>query len=689
MKEENFKPAVSPALNISPHNSQLWIFQHKELLATAGTKRKWEQNKLINKLNHINFIDGYIFTLFHHKETGEYVLVKAYPQPCTKDELICRLNFQDNLIDLTKYIFDCLMIDDGLTTILAQVQLVSMKDDTLKLKLPNECQIEIKRKTKRFLCQDITCEVIQDGSNVHGTLIDFTPNSLGIKLTGNGNMQFDKNNEVSINLYQNGTKLFSGLCQCIRNGMDSPDGRVVFKPLNTQMVLFPKRKMRNPRQQIAPSFAIRFKHPFFHENVERDIFEISTSGFSVRDNMEEETLLPGMIIPHATIVYTRILKMDCSAQVVYRREDPENNMVQCGLAITDMDVQSYSHFNHILGVHLDGNARVSTDVDMNALWEFFFDTGFIYGEKYEHLQPYRDTFKETYRKLYQDNPDITQHFIYEKNGTIYGHMSMVHAYNPSWLIHHFAARPMDDKIAGLMVLRQITHYINGSYRLVSGGMDYIMAYYQPVNEAMRAIFGGFVDYLGNPKGSSLDLFSYLYFHKSSFNPALPSDWILRECIPSDFVKLTNFYEEYSGGLLLDALDLDSPMKSLKESFVKAGFKRNCETFCLCFKEEQAAFFIVNQSDMGLNLCDLLNSIKIIIANNEGLKWDIIAAAINKLSSFYKEDNITLLVYPSDYLRGQGISDNKNYQLFILKNDPYLENYTEYMERKFRMRYRTK
>jgi hypothetical protein len=689
LKEEKFKSALSTALNISPNNYQIWTFQHKELLTAIGNERPWDQNKLVNKLNSINFIDGYVSLLLGHKKTSEYILLKAYPQPCIKDELICRLDLQDDLIDLTEYVFNYLMIDDGLIVILAPIQLVIVEGNTLKLNLPDESRAIKTRKTRRRYCQGITCEVIQDGFNTHGTLIDFTPSAFGIKLTGHENMKrFDEKIPALINLYQNSTKLFSGSCRCIRNGIKSHEGKVVFEPISTQMALFPKRKIRNPRQHITPSFAIIYKHPFFQKNIERDILEISTSGFSVRDNMEEETLLPGMIIPNMSIIYAGILKMDCSVQVVYHQQDRENNIAQCGLAIMDMDVQSYSRFNHILGVHLDNNASVSTEVDMESLWEFFFDTGFIYGEKYQHLQPYRSTFKETYRKLYQDNPDIAQHFIYKKNGRIYGHMSMVHAYNPSWVIHHFAARPMEGKIAGLIVFRQLMHYVNGFYRFSSGGMDYVIAYYRPENEIMTKIFGGVVDYLGNRKESSLDLFSYTHFPKESFKQQLPHNWVLRECTPDDFVKLTNFYENHSGGLLPDALDLNSSMKPLKESFLKTGFRRNCKTFCLCHKEEQVAFFILDQSDLGLNLSDLLNGIKIIIVNDEVLKWDIILAATNKLSFYYKEGYIPLLIYPSDYLSRQGLSANKNYQLWILKISPTSDRYHEYMKRKFRIRYRT-
>ena len=690
MKAAKFKPAVTPARNISPHDSQLWTFQHKELLSATGNGRPWDQKKLVNQLNHTNFIDSYVFILLHNRETDEHILIKAYPKPCIKDELLCRLDLQDIFFDPTKYSLDYLMIDDGLTAILAPVKLVNVEGNTLKLNLPDESRVIKTRKTRRYYCHDINCEVIQDDFNAQGTLVDFTPSAFGIELTGYKNMKgFDEKISGLINLYQNTTKLFSGSCRCIRNGIKSHEGKVVFEPISTQIALFPKRKMRNPRQHITPPFAIIYKHPFSQKNIERDILEISTSGFSVLDSIAEETLTAGMIIPNMSIVYAGILKMDCSVHVLYRHEDKNNNVVQCGLAITDMDVQSYSRFNHILGAHLDNNASVSTEVDMESLWEFFFDTGFIYGEKYQHLQPYCKTFKETYRKLYQDNPNIARHFVYKKNGLIYGHMSMVHAYRPSWLIHHFAARPMESKIAGLMVLRQIVHYINGFYRFSSGGMDYVMAYYQPENEAMNMIFGGFVEYLGNRQGSSLDLFSYMLLQKISFNHELPVEWLLRECCADDFRILKNFYEGHSGGLLLDAFGLDSPITPLRESFTKAGFKRNLQTFCLYLEDKLAAFFIVNKSDLGLNLSDLLNGITIFIVNDKRLKWDIILAAINKLSFYYKEGHIPLLIYPSNYLSGQGISADKNYQLWIVKNDPYVEQYAEYMASKFRMRYRIK
>ena len=84
---------------------------------------------------------------------------------------------------------------------------------------------------------------------------------------------------------------------------------------------FPKEKCAIPASILPLLLLISFKHPFFQKNIERDILEISTAGFSIIDNIEEEALLPGMIIPNISIIYAGIIKMDCSAQVLYRRED--------------------------------------------------------------------------------------------------------------------------------------------------------------------------------------------------------------------------------------------------------------------------------------------------------------------------------------------------------------------------------
>lgn len=662
---------VSPANSLqdsSPSNSTLWIFQHQELFHEDASDRPLELKKLINKLNYINFIDGPIFFLLSHHHTDEKIVVKAYPQPCAKDELVSRLDPSDvsALKDFKDYALNYLMIDEGLAAILAQVQMIDLEGNILKTSLPEGSSIKTLRKMKRFSCTEIGCRIIQGDFHAAGQLIDFSAGGLGIRLAGARSIRgFDETKPALLNINQDGKQIYSSLCQCVRNGMDSPDHKLVFAPLQNQISLFPKREIRTSRQQVGPSFSASFRHPFFKGYVERDIFDISPSGFSVKDTMEDDILLSGMFIPEVTIIYAGIVKMKCSTQVVYRQAEQKANIMKYGLAIADMDIESFTHLSQILGISNDSYARISTEVEMDALWEFFFDTGFIYGEKYENIQSYKDDFKELYRKLYQDNPDIARHILYKKNGKIYGHIAMVHAYEPCWLMHHFAARRMNNRLPGMAVLRHVIQYMQSYQRLRSSRMDYFMTYYRPKNDIIERIFGNFARHLNDRKKSSVDVFSYILFHKRQPPGVLPEGWVVRESTLRDIAKLKDYYESSSGGLLLSALGLELPSESLKNSFAKAGFIRDYQTFCLCYQGKHMAFFVLNRSDIKLNLSDLINGIKVLVLEPDTLSWAVLDAAIHCLGESYPETSIPLLIFPSYFLTRQNIATEKEYALWIM------------------------
>jgi len=682
----------SPANGLSPEPDAFLssrLFRNDDLLVMTDSEKKIPRSKLVNKLNHLNFVDRSLSIIFFDKHRNQNIVLDAFPQPCLGKELTCHLVFDGAEPALADYQASFLMIDRGLDIIMVPVKTTRLQGHSLTVGLPEEGFVKAKRSTRRHRGCNAACEVILNDKRYVGRLVDFTPNAFSIQLSDGADKleSYPPDEIIGIDLYQNSVKVYSGACRCIRDGMNLREGRLVCAPVNEEARVFPKRITRNPRRQIAPSFTISFQHPFFPERIERDVFDISTSGFSIQDAVAEQTLMAGMIIPELCIHYAGIIEMKCSAQVVYCRPDQETGLIHCGFAVTDMDVISYSRLNHLVGAYLDPSARVSTTVDMEALWEFFFDTGFIYGEKYQHLYPYRNVFKETYRRLYQDNPEIARHFTYEKNGRIYGHIAMVHAYEPSWVIQHFSAKPLESKIPGLLILRQIIHYLNGCYRFRAYGIRYVMTYYRPDNRVVDKIFGGFARQMNNPKASSLDLFSYMHFDPATVCNPLPAGYSVRQCLPEDFDALKNFYETHSGGLVMDAFGLHRPEPLLEAAFHEAGFERNCRTYCLCRDGSPEAFFVVNRSDLGLNLSDLLNGISIFVVCDQ-LPWETILPVLSKLGADFATDQIPLLVYPSDYLPAQGVETSKRYQLWIMKTDPYAEHYTEYMRLNFRMRYGT-
>ncbi|MBW2637274.1 MAG: hypothetical protein JRC86_07115, partial [Deltaproteobacteria bacterium] len=159
---------------------------------------------------------------------------------------------------------------------------------------------------------------------------------------------------------------------------------------------------------------------------------------------------------------------------------------------------------------------------------------------------------------------------------------------------------------------------------------------------------------------------------------------------SDLSQLEHFYRNHSGGLLLDMLQLgkrnlcDEPLEKV---YARHDLIRKSTVYALRFKDRLQAVFIANQSDLGLNLSELLNGIKVIVTDSLGLPWDILSTALSQITTVYQLDKVPILFYPHTYLEERGISYEKQYLLWIL-NTQYGNEYLDYMEKntKIKLRY---
>ncbi|MEA3223488.1 MAG: hypothetical protein U9P49_10060, partial [Thermodesulfobacteriota bacterium] len=609
-------------------------------------------------------------------------------EPCLGSELTCR--WEENKVpELEKYTFLNLIVPDDPWMIVVPAKLQSIDRSSLTILLPEISYAVNNRYTNRHICQGITTELTQNAFLAKGELIDFSPMGLHIRVRPAQHCSFNWFNPdtlVTIILRKGDQILFSGICRPIRQTSDPLERGLVLAPLNNQINRFKKEHIRNPRQHLGSAFSIIFDHPFYNKRVQREVCDISTSGLSVLEEVNDNTLLPGMIVPGLTIMYAGSLKIKCTAQVIYRQEKEEKTIL-CGLAILDMDINTYSRLVHIISNYKDPYAYISTEVDTDALWEFFFDTDFIYPKKYGFINTNREKFKKLYQRLYQENPEIARHFTYQKNGQIYGHASMVKAYNRTWIIHHYAARPLGSQKFGIPVLKQLIHYLNGMCRLPSAKTDYVMGYFRPQNKFMYLAFGEFAKHSKNSTRCSLDLFSYQTYPTLSLRTQLPKGWVLREFSPPDLWKLNRFYKTHSGGLLLDVLCLgqdDPGNESLEETYKALGLTRKWKAYSLICRDDLNAVIVVDQSDMGINLSELLNCIKVLIVDQENLPWEILSSAISNLTNVYHAENVPIIIYPADYVDSKGISYEKQYQQWIL-NVRYGEEYLEFMEENFGVR----
>jgi hypothetical protein len=224
------------------------------------------------------------------------------------------------------------------------------------------------------------------------------------------------------------------------------------------------------------------------------------------------------------------------------------------------------------------------------------------------------------------------------------------------------------------------------HRLPSFKMNYALCYFRPENRFPNVVFGQFVNRINDRQACSIDLFSCISIGNRLLDIRLPRDWHLELLSKPDSDALREFYQANSGGLLLDAMSLDSSEKisgELEAVYSRHGLFRSTNVYALKREEETIAVLIADQSDRGLSLSELLNCIKVIVLRTNELPWKILRKAVSQLAQKYDMKKIPVMCYPSEYLQEKGVPSKKEYRLWILRVDAG-DEFMRYMHQRLRI-----
>jgi hypothetical protein len=656
---------------------------------TTSSEREVSQQQLINKLNSINFQDRAIDVIFRHKSFPRDITLKAYPQPCKDSLLTCRWAEPVNLDLLYEcYRFHYLYVPKGQQYLEVTPEVLAVDENHIRFALPETCREISTRKLQRHTCVGITACMLQNGATYNGTLIDYGAWQFRIAITAAAPQTFrwiDTHAPVTILFTKGQTALYSGECTISRHDQRDQIRHFILEPSQQQIHRFPPREFRSTRQRLTPPPDVVFRHPLFDKTVTLKVYDLSGSGFSVEEEQAGAVLLPGLIIPSMELVFSDGAVLPCMAQVVYCTVYSERHtpVVRCGLAILNMAVPDHIRLLGLMHQATDANTYVSNKVDMEALWDFFFETGFIYPQKYEFIQANKERIKATYEKLYNESPSVASHFIYQHDGRILAHLATLRFYESSWILHHHAAIRSVHNRGGLIVLNQSGRFINESHRLASMKMDYVFCYFRPDNKFPAHVFGGAARNIKNPKICSIDDFAY--FHHNGGEPAdadLPHGWCMDGVREEDLHDLRNFYESQSGGLMLQCLHLSNERfdcSGVIAAFQKIGLKRERHLFALRCRDALAAVIMVNVSDVGLNMSDLTNAVTIIVVDGQYLTQAIGQTVLRQIARFYETEEMPVLLYPRQAAAQMGIESEKSYTLWVYDTQN-LDHYFGYLKR---------
>ena len=188
------------------------------------------------------------------------------------------------------------------------------------------------------------------------------------------------------------------------------------------------------------------------------------------------------------------------------------------------------------------------------------------------------------------------------------------------------------------------------------------------------------------KKCSIDRFAYVPLNSEYLFGTLSNKWSLTNAVTDDIKALEFYYENGSKGLALQALDLTPSKfnnKEINELYHQHGFKKDRKVFSLKYRDELKAVFVANISDIGMNLSDLTNCIKIFILEPKDLPLKEFSAALNEICGIYETNNIPIMIYPSIYAENNSISKSKTYNLWVLDVQNIGDIYYNHLEKLLR------
>jgi hypothetical protein len=666
------------------------LFEKAPMDGATAECGRMSQKQLTNLINFLNFQDEGLTVNFRHRRFGNILSIEARPLPCLTPVLECRWVVPRPVGDnLQSYELHNVVLPDGLKQVIIDGGLLSITDEGMSISLPETVPVTTLRAVRRHQCNDIECELIQNGIVFKGRLLDFNPVSFNIEASASPSQSFlwlSQGLPVLLILRSAGEIVYSGECSTVRHSLGMKIRRFILKPLRKQVRRFKLKNVRSRRYNLSPSPHIWFRHPLTNKTIHLVVDELSGSGFSVEELFDSSVLLAGLIIPELALEITNNVTVICRAQVINNIVDQisdDKATQKCGIAFLNMDIQGQTKLANLLYQQHDRRASVCARVDMDDLWRFFFETGFIYPQKYTSISSQKGTFRETYEKLYLEHPEIARHFIYLDKGHIHAHISMIHLHENTWLFHHHAADKLAGRRAGMGVLYDIGQYVNDFYNLPSTHLHYVISYFRADNRFPQKIFGGAKDAINNPKGCSIDPFLFMHHHNSS-TTCDEADSIfsgsgstLEKTNYDDLVELGFYYERYWGGLTLTALDL-TPESScgdeLSVKYKEAKLERKRFVYSLKRDGLLVAVFLLTVTDFGLNLSNLTSCIHVFILDPAGLSSDLFYASLNRLSGHFSSDDIPVLILGSEYAEVQAIPYEKVYNCWVINLPEAIDQY---------------
>ena len=648
---------------------------------TLAVGKKMRRKHLVNKLNHHNFISKPVTAVFSSDELAQSFEYDGYVSPCRETEVSISIPAVGDPNVLLQYSLDYVQIKTGSGIFRFYPEYFHITGDEITVGIPSFGEQLFATTSAYIPAKDCSARVFQNAVELSGHIERFSSQYLIFvsDAQDNSHQLINSDSEAHVLIQNLNGPVFSGDCAIEATYIGSRTFSL--KPDQENVHRFPSKEYRSARIILDNLPLLSFHHPMSGMYMEFRIHDISGTGFRISN--QNAILIPGLKIHDALVSFPDGTKLSCLIQVIHSRSELEESSV--GMGILDIHPQDHVKLLAMLHQARDPFAFLCKKINLHQLIEFFFESGFVYPSKYAYLQKHKEKILSIYEKLYNSDNDVARHFIYQKGNNVLGHLAMLRFSEKGWLIHHHASALEGGMNAGIHVLNQATSFITDSYRFHRMNLNFILCFFRPNNKFPQRVFGSLVPKINDRQQCSIDEFAYVHMDRGEKPADGNEGWTIADPENHDFQALTGFYQESSGGLLLEAMDIlphQSQNAHLSRAYAEIGIQREIRLKILKHHGKPAAFFILNTSDPGLNMSDLTNNLMIIVINAKLLSGKRLLHTAYSICSQAESAGSPLLIYPKEAAEQLEMNPEKAYEFWIIRSS-LSDVYHEHVESLFR------
>jgi hypothetical protein len=368
---------------------------------------------------------------------------------------------------------------------------------------------------------------------------------------------------------------------------------------------------RTPILDTKPCF-FTAEHPFFPGRpIEGQVFEISTSGLSCLMDRTPFPIIPGMRFPKARLQLPHKSEKELQFEVVHVnfKSDGEVNQFKLGGEFVTANIELLKDVTSFTQELINSKVSDLKEEDLDLLWEFLFETNFIYQNKRRQIQNNSRDILETYRKLLSHDNSIVKKVVFKEESAIKGHVSAIRFFDSAWIIQHLNALKAEGTSAALSVVQGIVDFFYDRDSNYKASTHFVMSFYRPDNLYPSILFGETARRINDKqKCITLDFSFGIFTEPAEVTKSQDAEVSIDS--HQDAEQLANLLIDQGHHMLLRALGMHkaNPLDlEVSKDFSQIDLYRK-RHLTRASKDEVAVFALIECSSPGLNLSELTNSI---------------------------------------------------------------------------------